>query len=58
MSAWTVKVRVKRGWAVYDGNEQRHGGKQLEVAPEVAEQWVAASWAERVDKPGARTRRR
>ena len=54
----TVKVKVKVGWSVFDGTEQRNGGEQLDVTPEVAEPWVAAGWAERVDKPAARTRRR
>jgi hypothetical protein len=58
MSADTVTVKVKHGWSVFDGTEQRNGGEQLDVDPHVAEQWVAAGWAERVDKPAARTRRR
>jgi hypothetical protein len=51
-------VKVKHGWSVFDGTEQRNVGERLDVTPEVAEQWVAAGWAERVDKPAARTRRR
>jgi hypothetical protein len=54
----TVTVKVKHGWSVFDGTEQRNGGERLDVAPEVAEQWVAAGWAERVDKPAATPRRR
>lgn len=46
--AATVKVKVKDGWAVYDGTEQRTGGEQLDVDPDVADEWVAAGWAERV----------
>jgi hypothetical protein len=54
----TVTVKVKHGWSVFDGTVQRNGGEQLDVTPEVAEQWVAAGWAEKVDKPATRTRRR
>ena len=57
MSADTMKVRVKHGWSVFDGTEQRNGSEQLDVPAEVADQWVTAGWAEKVEKP-ARTRRR
>lgn len=43
---------------MYDGIEQRNGGEQLDVDPDTAEQWVAAGWAEKADKPAPRTRRR
>ena len=53
----TVKVEVKRGWSVFDGTAQRNGGEQLDVDPETAEHWVAAGWAEKVDKPPAGRKR-
>lgn len=56
--AGTVKVEVKHGWSVLDGTAQRNGGEHLDVDPDTAEQWIAAGWAEKVDKPAARTRRR
>jgi len=49
-----VKVRVLDGWAVYDGKQQRSGGEQLDLEPEVAEQWTATGWVE----PTKATRRR
>ncbi len=48
MSADTVKVKVREGWTVFDGQEQRGGGEQLDLDPEVAEQWTAAGWVEPV----------
>ena len=44
----TVKVKVREGWAVYDGTSQRTGGEVLEVAADLAEQWITAGWVERV----------
>ncbi len=46
--AGTVKVKVRDGWAVYDGTTQRGGGHALEVDPETAERWERAGWVERV----------
>ena len=46
--AATVKVRVREGWAVYDGKAQRGGGETLEVDPDQAEEWLAAGWVEKV----------
>lgn len=43
-----MKVKVLDGWTVFDGQEQRGGGEQLDVDPELAEQWAAAGWVERV----------
>ena len=48
MSADTVTVRVRDGWAVFDGQEQHGGGQQLDVDPELAERWTAAGWVEPV----------
>ncbi len=49
--AGTVKVKVRDGWAVYDGTTQRGGGHTLEVDPETAERWESAGWVERVKTP-------
>jgi len=43
-----VRVRVRDGWAVFDGDVQRGGGETLDVDPDTAEQWVAAGWVEYV----------
>lgn len=52
-----VKVRVREGWAVYDGKTQRGQGETLEVDRDRAEQWETAGWVERVTsrKPPAAT---
>lgn len=44
----TVRVRVRDGWAVYDGTAQRGEGETVNVDPDTAEQWLAAGWVERV----------
>ncbi len=44
----TVKVRVRDGYAVYDGTSQRTGGEVLDVDTDTAEQWETAGWVERV----------
>ena len=44
----TVKVKVREGWAVYDGTSQRTGGEVLDVDTDTAEQWETAGWVERV----------
>ncbi len=46
MSACTVKVKVREGWAVYDGTSQRGGGETVEVDAATAEQWIAAGWVD------------
>ena len=33
----TVRVRVLDGWTVFDGQQQRGGGEQLDLDPEVDE---------------------
>lgn len=43
MSA-TVTVRVRHGWAVFDGEHQVNGGELVEVDQAVAEAWIAAGW--------------
>lgn len=48
MSTGMVTGRVRDGWAVFDGQEQHGGGQQLDVEPELAEQWTAAGWVEPV----------
>ena len=50
MSAAKVKVRVKDGWAVYDGKKQRVGGETVTVDAELAEEWEAAGWVEPVKR--------
>ena len=44
----TVKVKVREGWAVYDGKVQRGGGETVEVDPETADGWLAAGWVEKI----------
>jgi len=46
--AGTVKVKVRDGWAVYDGNAQRTGGATLDVDTDTADRWEAAGWVQRV----------
>jgi hypothetical protein len=48
-------VRIRHGWS-FDGAEQHNGCEQLDVAPDVAKQWAAAGWAEKVDKPPSKSR--
>ncbi len=51
-----VKVKVKDGWLVYDGEQQRSSGETFDVPADVAAEWVAAGWAELVKAPaGKRT---
>lgn len=52
----TVKVKVRNGWAVFDGKVQRAGGETVEVDPDTAEQWQTAGWVEPV-KASTRARR-
>ncbi len=49
----TVKVRVREGWAVYDGATQRGEGETLDVDPDEAERWLAAGWVDRVKRATA-----
>ena len=56
-SAGTVTVRVRDGWAVYDGVAQRTGGARLDVDPDLAARWVAAGWVEPVEPKAKRPRR-
>jgi hypothetical protein len=51
MRSMKVKVRVRDGWAVYDGKAQRGGGETVEVEPETADEWLVAGWVERVKAP-------
>jgi hypothetical protein len=37
MSAASVKVKVRNGWSVYDGEQQRSGGETIETDPDTAE---------------------
>lgn len=46
MSGDLVKVRVAPGWAAFDGIAQRSGGDVIDVAPDVAADWIAAGWVE------------
>lgn len=48
--AGTVKVKVREGWAVYDGTAQRVGGETVEVDAELADQWITAGWVEPAPK--------
>ena len=52
----SVEVEVRNGWLVYDGQQQRSAGETVEVEPNLAQQWVAAGWAEPVKTPPARKR--
>lgn len=56
--AGTVRVKVCDGYAVYDGKAQQSGGQHVEVAADLAEQWIAAGWVEPVTKPAAAKRTR
>ncbi len=56
--AGTVKVKVRDGWAVFDGTAQRSGGELLDVDRDVAEQWTAAGWVEPVKPPPTKRPRR
>lgn len=50
----TVKVKVREGWAVYDGKAQRGAGETLEVDADTADQWETAGWVKHV--PATRSR--
>jgi len=41
MSA-TMKVKVRDGWIIYDGKEQRTGGETVTVESAQAAEWLAA----------------
>jgi len=43
-----VKVKVKDGYAVFDGKEQRSPGSEIQVPADLAERWVEAGWVEMV----------
>ncbi len=53
--AASVKVKVRDGWLVYDGQQQRSAGETVETDPDTAEQWVAAGWAEPVKAPARKS---
>ena len=42
----TVRVKVRKGWSVYDGERQRGGGETVTVDADLAEEWLAAGWVE------------
>jgi hypothetical protein len=45
--AATVKVKVRDGWLVYDGEQQRSARRDRRGRPGTAEQWIAAGWVSR-----------
>lgn len=44
----TVKVKVRDGWIVHDGNAVRGGGEVVDIDTETADEWLAAGWVETV----------
>ncbi len=54
MSADTVRARVRDGWVVFDGQEQKSGGQELTVPADLAERWIAVGWVELVKPPPKR----
>ena len=54
--AATVKVKVRDGWLVYDGEQQRSAGETVETDPATPlNSWVAAGWAEPVKAPARKS---
>jgi hypothetical protein len=49
----TMRVTVKDGWAVYDGNQHVNGGETVTVDTDTANEWLAAGFV----TPAAQTRR-
>jgi hypothetical protein len=47
----SVKVTVREGWTVYDGETQRGPGATFTVERETAEVWLANGWVEPAVKP-------
>lgn len=45
-AAAPVSVIVREGWAVFDGEHQRHGGETVTAAAATAAAWVANGWAD------------
>ncbi len=58
MSSGTVKVKVRDGWAVFDGHQQRGGGETVTVDAKLAEEWRAAGWVDPVKVPASTRLRR
>lgn len=50
-----VKVKVRDGWAVFDGKAQRGPGAVVSVPADLAERWQAAGWVDPVADPPAKT---
>ena len=46
-----MKVKVRDGWIVHDGNAVRGGGEVVDIDPDTAARWVAAGWVEQITKP-------
>lgn len=42
----SVRVTVRDGWSVFDGETQRGAGETFTVDRDLAEQWLAAGWVE------------
>jgi len=53
-----VKVKVRDGWAVFDGETQRGGGDELEVPADLAGRWSVAGWVELVEPAKAKAKRK
>ena len=54
MTADKVKVRVRDGWGVVVDGTSHTGGAEVSVPADLAEQWQAQGWVERV-RPAAKT---
>lgn len=52
-----VKVRVRDGRAVFDGETQRGAGDELKVPADVAGRWNIAGWVEPVETVKAKRKR-
>lgn len=44
-----VSVKVRDGWAVYDGHAQHNGGAVVTVDRTTADTWVQSGWVEPAD---------
>ncbi len=53
-----VRVRVRDGWAVFDGTTQRSSGEEFEVPSDLAGRWSIAGWVELMEPAKPKRRKR
>lgn len=54
--AKTMRVKVRDGVGVYDGERHRTGGETVTVDTATGQLWIAKGWVDRVKAPRAKAK--